>query len=246
MKDTIFDVVRATAGLGFFDAIKVTVTDTEATIDTIDANQTIVVKGTLNGVNADMIGEYGMGNLPFLNGLCNLYNKEGSEITVERKQRNGVEVPEYFVFKDAEGNTDRYRLMGKNIVDQQVQTVKFKGAKWDVSFQPTKAKVQEMTQKAAVYGSIEPMFSMKSDGQDLIVQFGSDAGGGHFGKMVLAPGGGSGMKDGWAWPLDKFLAVLKHGMAGECTVQLSNQGAAMITVDTGMGKFDYILPGHAK
>ena len=60
------------------------------------------------------------------------------------------------MFTDADGNTDSYRFMSKEIIEQTLQTVKFKGTDWDVTFEPTKAKVSELTQVAGIHGGIEP------------------------------------------------------------------------------------------
>jgi hypothetical protein len=38
------------------------------------------------------------------------------------------------------------------------------------------------------------------------------------------------------------LAILKLGMSGGCVMQISKKGALMISVDSGIGKYDYILP----
>jgi outer membrane receptor for ferrienterochelin and colicins len=43
-----------------------------------------------------------------------------------------------------------------------LQQSKFKGVKWDVSFEPKKSKVSEMAQKASVYSALEPTFTVKS------------------------------------------------------------------------------------
>ena len=128
---------------------------------------------------------------------------------------------------------------------EQLQQSKFKGVKWDVEFEPTKAKVSEMAQKAGIYSGIEPTFTVKTENGNLVFIFGSDTGGSHFGRMVFASNVAGTMKEGYAWPIDKFLAILKLGMGGECTVHFS-QVACMITIDSGIGVYNYILPGHTR
>jgi len=53
------------------------------------------------------------------------------------------------------------------------------------------------------------------------------------------------MTEGYAWPIDKFLSILKLGMAGDCRVHFSKV-ACMITIDSGIGVYNYILPGHTR
>ena len=106
MKDIILDVVKHTAGLGFIESVKVTGTTQETRFDAMDTDRTVILNATLHNPNPDLIGEFGMGNLSFLNGVSNLsnYKEDGSEVTVNRRERNGEEQPESLLFKDADGN----------------------------------------------------------------------------------------------------------------------------------------------
>lgn len=245
MKDAIFDIVRHTASLGFFDLAKITGTTSETEIWTCDEKKTVVLDAHLKSPSAELIGEVGLGNLGFLNGLSNLYNKEGSEIEVLTVTKNGNVMPDYLQFKDNDGNSDKYRLMSKEIIDEQLQQSKFKGVKWDVEFEPTKSKVSEMAAKASIYSSIEPTFTVKTENNNVVFVFGSDLGGSHFGRMVFASNVSGTMTEGYAWPIDKFLSILKLGMAGDCRVHFSKV-ACMITIDSGIGVYNYILPGHTR
>lgn len=245
MKDSIFDIVRHTASLGFFDLAKITGTDEKTEVWTCDEKRNVVLEATLTNPVAGLIGEVGLGNLAFLNGLSGLYNKDGSEVEISTVQRNGDTVPDYIIFKDDQGNNDKYRLMSKEIIDTQLEQSKFKGVKWDVSFEPKKSKVSEMSAKAGIYSALEPTFTVKTENNNVVFTFGSDTGGSHFGRMVFAEGITGTIKEGYAWPIDKFLAILKLGMAGECTVQFC-QVACMITINSGIGTYNYILPGHTR
>lgn len=245
MKDIIFDIVRHTASLGFFDLAKITGTDTETEIWTCDEKKTVVLDAKLKSPEAGLIGEVGLGNLGFLNGITGLYNKEGATVEVLTVSRNGDTIPDYLLFKDNEENNDKYRLMTKEIIDTQLQQSKFKGVKWDVSFEPKKSKVSEMAQKASVYSALEPTFTVKTEDNNLVIIFGSDISGSHFGRMTFAQNVKGNIKEGYAWPIDKFLSILKLGMGGECTLHFS-QVACMITIDSGIGVYNYILPGHTR
>lgn len=245
MKDIIFDIVRHSASLGFFDLAKITGTTSDTEIWTCDAKKHVVLEARLKNPSPDLIGEVGLGNLNFLNGLSNLYNKEGAEILVLTTTKNGNKIPDYFQFKDNDGNTDKYRLMSKEIIDEQLDQSKFKGVKWDVVFEPTKTKVSEMSAKSSIYSSIEPTFTIKIENNCLIFVFGSDLGGSHFGQMIFANNVSGNITEGYAWPIDKFLSILKLGMSAECRVHF-NRVACMITIDSGISVYNYILPGHRR
>jgi hypothetical protein len=242
-RDVVQDIVKHTAGLGFITNVKVTGTDEATELDAMDADRTVIMHAQLHNATPDFKGEFGLGNLGFLAGVTSLGNYQTDDATVEvvSRERNGVNTPDHLMFKDADGNTDQYRFMSKEIIEQTLQTVKFKGADWDVTFEPTKAKVSELTQVAGIYGGIEPNFTVKTQDGDLIVTVGAPDGS-FTGKRTFASNIEGELNEGYAWPLAQVLAILKLGMSGACVMQISSRGALQISVDSGIGKYDYILP----
>jgi len=243
VKDAVQDIVRMTAGLGFINAVKVTGSDSETTLDAMDTERTVIVKASLHNPINEFTGEFGLGNLGFLAGVTNLpnYKEDSASIAVVGRERNGVETPDHLLFTDVDGNTDQYRFMSKEIIEQTLQTVKFKGTDWDVTFEPTKAKVSELTQVAGIYGGIEPNFTVKTEDSNLIITVGASDGS-LTGKRTFAHNIEGELNEGYAWPLSQVLAILKLGMSGSCVMNISTKGALMISVDSGIGKYDYILP----
>ena len=242
-RDIVQDIVKHTAGLGFITSVKVTGTDESTTLDAMDADRTVILQAKLHNTVEEFNGEFGLGNLGFLAGVTALSNYQAEDSTVEviARDRNGVSSPDHLMFRDVEGNTDQYRFMSKEIIEQTLQTVKFKGVEWDVTLEPTKAKVNELQQVAGIYGGIEPNFTVKTEGSDLIVTVGA-ADGSFTGKRTFAQNVNGEITEGYAWPLAQVLAILKLGMSGTCVMQISKKGALMISVDSGIGKYDYILP----
>ena len=242
-RDIVQDIVKHTAGLGFITSVKVTGTDESTTLDAMDADRTVILQAKLHNAVPEFNGEFGLGNLGFLAGVTALGNYQTDDATVDvvARDRNGVSSPDHLMFKDADGNTDQYRFMSKEIIEQTLQTVKFKGVEWDVTLEPTKAKVNELQQVAGIYGGIEPNFTVKTEGSDLIVTVGA-ADGSFTGKRTFAQNVNGEITEGYAWPLAQVLAILKLGMSGTCVMQISKKGALMISVDSGIGKYDYILP----
>jgi len=242
-RDIVQDIVKHTAGLGFITSVKVTGTDEATTLDAMDADRTVILQAKLHNTVDEFKGEFGLGNLGFLAGVTALGNYQTDDATVDvvARDRNGVSSPDHLMFKDVDGNTDQYRFMSKEIIEQTLQTVKFKGVEWDVTLEPTKAKVNELTQVAGIYGGIEPNFTVKTEGGDLIVTVGA-ADGSFTGKRTFANNVNGEITEGYAWPLAQVLAILKLGMSGTCVMQISKKGALMISVDSGIGKYDYILP----
>lgn len=242
-KDVVQDIVKMTAGLGFINAVKVTGTDSETSLDAMDTERTVIVKAKLHNPVTEFVGEFGLGNLGFLSGVTSLPNYKEDDATIEvvTRERNGVNTPDHLLFKDKEGNIDQYRFMSKEIIEQNLQTVKFKGTEWDVTFEPTKAKVSELQAIAGIYGGIEPNFTVKTVDGNLVVTVGASDGS-FTGKRTFAHNVDGELNEGYAWPLGQTLNILKLGMSATCVMQISKRGALQISIDTGIGKYDYILP----
>jgi len=248
MKDIILDIVKHTAGLGFIESAKVTSDDKATIIEAMDPDRTVILNATTHSNISEFNGEFGLGNLSFLNGVLGLNNYQEAETDIQVKTRNmnGEEVPESLTFEDQYGNTDQYRFMSKEIVNQQLRTVKFKGASWDVTVTPTKPKVSELAQVATIYGTVEPTFSASTDNKNLVFTLGTADGSGHFGKRIFANNVEGTLTQTWSWPLNQVISILKLGMSGNCIMKLSDKGALQITIDSGLANYDYILPAMSK
>lgn len=242
-RDIVQDIVKHTAGLGFITSVKVTGTDEGTSLDAMDADRTVILQAKLHNTVPEFNGEFGLGNLGFLAGVTALpnYQTDDATVNVVARDRNGVSSPDHLMFKDVDGNTDQYRFMSKEIIEQTLQTVKFKGVEWDVTLEPTKAKVNELQAVAGIYGGIEPNFTVKTEDGNLIITVGA-ADGSFTGKRTFANNVNGEITEGYAWPLNQVLAILRLGMSGTCVMQISKKGALMISVDSGIGKYDYILP----
>lgn len=242
-REIIQDIVKHTAGSTGFTAVKMTCSETETLLDAMNADRTVILKAKLHNPITELQGDIGMGNLGFLAGVTNLanYQDEAATVEVKHQDRNGVMTPDHLLFKDADNNTDRYRFMSKEIIDQQLKTVKFNGTTWDVTFEPTKAKVKELQQVAAIYGEIEPNFQVKTENGNLIVTVGAQDGS-YTGKRTFATNVEGNLAQGYAWSLTHVLSILKLGMESNCVMHISERGALQISVDSGIAKYDYILP----
>jgi hypothetical protein len=134
-----------------------------------------------------------------------------------------------------------YRLMAKSIVDEKVKTVTFKGAAWNVEFEPTVAGIMRL-KKQAQANNDETTFTAKTENGDLKIFFGDPST--HSGNFVFQPSVTGVLTRAWMWPVKVFLAIMD--LPGDKTVRISDQGAAEITVDSGLATYRYLLPAQAK
>ena len=242
MKDILQDVVAHTHALGFLSLVKVNA-ETETAIDAMAEDRSVILTATTHNPVSEFIGTFGMPNLDKLSlHLKNPEYKDNAKLEVVQADRNGETVPTHIHFENASGDFENdYRFMNKAIIEEKLKTVKFKGATWDVTVQPSVASIARMKLMSAAH-SEEPVFNVKATEGNLVFSFGDAST--HAGEFVFQHGVENTLAHTWSWPVAQVQAIL--GLDGDATMSISDQGAMMITVDSGMVKYDYILPAQSK
>ena len=243
MRDYLLDLVEHTHDLGCIDLVKITGTAKDTVIDGIAEDRSVVVQGRFLTPVADFIGTFGMPNLTKLKILLNLQEyRENADITVRRQERNGEQAPVGLHFKNAAGDfKNDYRFMTAEIVAEKLKTAKFRGANWNIEFEPTIAGIQRMKMQAQANAE-ESTFQTKTDSGDLKFMFGDHST--HAGEFVFHPGVTGELKRAWAWPVKQVISILD--LTGDKIVRISDDGAAQITVNSGIAEYNYILPAQTK
>jgi len=240
MKDNLQDLIQYTHGLGVIELIKVVGTDKQTSISSIAEDKSVIVEGTFKTPSADFIGTFGMPNLGKLKTILGFddYDEHAKISITVNKEGNKDAI--HFETKAGDFVND-YRLMGKAVVEEKVKNVTFKGAKWDVEFEPSTAGIMRL-KKQAQANSEENNFTTKTDKGDLKVYFGEPST--HSGNFVFHAGVSGTLNRAWQWPVKVFLAIMD--LPGDKTVRISDQGAAEITVDSGLAVYCYRLPAQSK
>ena len=65
-------------------------------------------------------------------------------------------------------------------------------------------------------------------------------------RFVFANEVSGSLNKGWSWPVAQVLQILKLSDSAKVMLHFSNEGAMMITVDSGLGKYQYIIPAQAQ
>ena len=242
MKDILQDVVAHTHALGFLSLVKVT--NEEGTqIDSMAEDRSVILSAEAHNPVAEFVGTFGMPNLDKLAlHLKNPEYKDNAKLDVVQAERNGETIPTHIHFENAAGDfKNDYRFMNKAIIEEKLKTVKFKGASWNVEFQPSMASIARMKLMSAAH-SEEPTFNVKTVDGNLVFSFGDAST--HAGEFVFQHGVDGNLQHTWSWPVAQVQAILN--LDGDATMSISDQGAMKITVDSGMVKYDYILPAQSK
>lgn len=243
MKDNLQDLIQHTHGLGCIDLIKVSGTDTETQVNAIAEDKSVIVSGTLKNPSAEFIGTFGMPNLGKLKTILGFDDyDDNAKINVTRVDKDGVITPNTIHFETKAGDfVNDYRLMSKAIVEEKVKNVLFKGATWNVEFEPSIAGIQRLKRQASA-NSEEANFTTKTENGNLMVYFGDPST--HSGNFVFHPSVSGSLNKTWMWPVKQFLSIMD--LPGDKTVRISDAGAAEITVDSGLAVYRYLLPAQAK
>jgi len=242
MKDILQDVVAHTHALGFLTLVKVTNED-GTSIDSMAEDRSVILSATTHNAVNEFVGTFGMPNLDKLNlHLKNPEYKTDAKIDVVTAERNGETIPTHIHFENAAGDFQNdYRFMNKAIIEEKLKTVKFKGANWNVEFEPSMASIARMKLMAAAH-SEEPTFNVKTVDGNLVFSFGDAST--HAGEFVFQHDVEGKLQHTWSWPVAQVQSILN--LDGEATMSISDQGAMKISVDSGMAKYDYILPAQSK
>ena len=244
MKDTLLDIVKHTHALGFLNLVKIVSDDKESTIESMADDRSVIMKGKFH----KPIGIDGTFGMPQLNKLDILLKvpeyKDGATITVSTRAKDGKDYPTGLHFENANGDfKNDYRFMNAEIIEEKLKTVKFRGVNWDIEFEPSMAGVTRLTYQVQA-NSEETSFVAKTDGTDLKFYFGDHST--HAGEFIFQPGVSGTLDKNWAWPVAQVLQILKLAESSTVKMHISNEGALQLTVDSGIGEYQFILPAQSK
>jgi hypothetical protein len=181
-----------------------------------------------------------MPNLNKLKILLNLQEyKEGAKLGLTRRSTGE---PDGIDFENAVGDfKNNYRFMSEQVITDKLKTPKFKGVNWHIEFEPTVAAIQRLRMQAQANAE-EPNFQAKTENGDLKFFFGDHST--HAGNFVFQAGVSGQLKRAWSWPAQQVMSIL--ALTGDKTMRISDDGAAKITVDSGLAVYNYILPAQSK
>ena len=244
MKDHLLDLVEHTHDLGCIDLVKIAGTDKTTKISGLDNdNRTVVVEAEFHKPVPEFIGTFGMPNLSKLKILLGLQEyRENAKISVKHQDRNGEQCPVGLHFENNTGDfRNDYRFMTPEIVAEKLKTVKFKGVTWSIEFTPSVSSVLRLKMQAQANAE-ESVFQVKTDKADLKFSFGDHST--HAGEFVFQNDITGVLKHTWAWPVKTVISILD--LTGDKIMRISDEGAMQITVDSGIARYDYILPAQKK
>lgn len=241
--DGFKDIIKHTSSLGFIDMVKIVGDGTDTKIEAIDADKSVVVYGEMANAITGIDSTVGLSRIPILKGYIDfpLFSADKAKTTIVTETRAGVDVPTEIKFDSGAGHTANYRFMSETMVNDQIKVPPFKGATWNLTVVPEKKKISELAYFQGVLGGFEKRFIVTVDNGTVNFSVGN----GPTDRTVVpfATNVTGTMKHQWTWPLAQVLSILKLSeSAVSTTMYFSDMGALKIDIDSGLGKYSYILP----
>ena len=244
MKDILKDLVAHTHSLGFINLVKITGDSDKTVIEAIAEDRSVIVQAETNNPIREFEGVIGFPDLNKLDlHLKNPEYKENAEIKVVWENRNGEDRPVMIHFENEAGDyKNDYKLMGTEIINEKLKSAKYKGSGvWPINFDPTINSINRLKLQAAA-NSDETVFLVKTD-NDVLKMFFGDANS-HEGSFTFHTGITGKLKQNWCYPISQFISILN--LDGDKTVNFSDEGVALVTVNSGITKYNYYIPAKTK
>jgi hypothetical protein len=240
MKDYLHDIVQHTHSLGFINLVKITGDASTTIIEAVSEDRIAIIQAQFHNPVPDFIGTFGMPNLGKLNTILNIPEyKEDASIVITKKSNGDLDG---ISFKNKTGDfKNDYRLMTAEVINNTLKTVKFKGVKWGVEIEPTVAAIQRLKFQSQA-NSEETTFIARTENNNLVFYFGDHSS--HAGNFVFAHDVAGSLSKAWHWPVSAVISILS--LPGDKMIRFSDDGAAQITVDSGLAIYNYILPAQTK
>lgn len=243
MRDYLLDIVSHTHSLGVIDLVKITGSTDATLINAVGEERVAIVEAQFHNPVPEFIGTFGMPNLGKLKTILDIPEyREDAKLSIITQNKEGVDVATGIHFENKEGDfKNDYRFMSAEIVNEQLKTVRFKGVKWGVEIEPSVAAIQRLKFQASA-NSEEPSFVARVENGNLMFYFGDHSS--HAGHFVFAHDVAGSLTKAWHWPVSAVISILS--LPGDKMIRFSDEGAAQITVDSGLAVYNYILPALTK
>lgn len=241
--DSLKDIVKHTHGIGIIDMVKLSGTNNELKIEAIDGDKSVVIYGDMRASIPGLDSVVGLSRIPVLKGFIDnpMFSSDNSNVSIVSEQKSGTNTPTEVKFDDGDGLVANYRFMSEAMANDQIKVPAFRGANWDVTIVPEKSKIQNLSYFQGVLGGQEKRFTVVINNGTMEFHVGTgptDRTKVPFSKNVTGT-----LKTQWSWPLTQVLSILKlTDSSKSATMHFSDMGAMKVEIDSGLGKYSYILP----
>lgn len=243
MRDYLIDIVKHTVPLAAFETLRIDGDDDATTVSAAGEGNLLVLLGKLHVAVPEFKGLFGVPNLPLLNVLLSIpeYQDESAKSSVTREVKDGVEQPSYINLENGSGDfKNSFRLMATRIIDSVRPKLTFNVKSWPVVFVPSAAAQQRLKFQSQANPE-EKVVSFSIDKGVITAQMGDASS--HSGSFVLHSGVDKSIKLNITAPITHVNSVLS--LSGDKVIHMADVGM-MISVDSGLANYDFIMPVMGK
>jgi len=261
--NSLRDLTRHTSGLDI-DMIKIIGDNGSVEFEGINDDKTVVLKGNFVKNVPELEGTFGLSQLDYLTKCVNEYKQKDDSIEVVRVEKtfsvattdnNGTslrddsgeviyekiteDIIERLVFsRKSPKMVNPYRVLDRRMITEQPS---FKGAEWDVVITPTSQAINSLAVQAGM--GVEEYFGVKTEDKILYLTFGDTS---SQAIVEFAHDVDGEITRSWIWGVGPVLNILKMSDNADCTMSFLDKGALQITLETGLAKYNYIMPAKAR
>ena len=265
MRDILLDLVKNVRATDI-GTVKITGEDGVVTIQGVDDQKTVILKGTFTNPVDELEGVCGIGNLDRLASTLGVYSGDSDVVSVARKMRTSrVEVrdEEGKVLEDVSGNAitetveenaierfvfnktqpmkmeSNFRVISKNLIPNQFG---MKEVEWNISLTPTASAIEYLDKLRSISNSdtftvkVEPVEDGTNSLYVLVGEPGNEA------RMEFHKNVDGALKNSWQWDLEKVMRLLKLGTTSTLTMNFSDRGVLRVVVDSGLAQYNFTIP----
>lgn len=245
--DNLKDIIKHSHSLGFIESVKITGADNTTKVDTMSTDKAVVMYGKLKSPITELEGHtIGFSRMSVLSGLLNFpgFQEDKATVSIATQKRASGDLPCEVNFDSGAGHKASYRFMSREAIDESLRVPPFRGVQWNVVITPTKNNLRDLSYFSGVLSGVETTFTVVAENGNLDFHIGT----GPTDRSIvpIAKNITGEMKHQWSWPLMQVLSILKLSETSTCQMSFSDMGALLISVDSGLGQYDYILPAKSK
>ena len=244
MKDILQNIVKYTHGLGSINLVKIVGTETNTKIVAQSEDKVVSIKAFTYNPITEFIGLFGMPNLSKLNTILNIpeYSENAVIKIISSPTADGGRVLEGIHFENKSGNfSNDYRFMSSTLVSELVKTAGTDIQEWDIEIVPSVNSIQRLKFQEAA-NSEETFFTVRLEKNNLVFNFGDHSS--HSGKFVFHEGVTGKFTKPRVWPVSAVLSIL--ALPGDKVMCFSDRGMLLIKVDSGLVRYQYLIPALLK
>lgn len=241
MKDILKDVVHSTNGLGFTN-IRVEPNKNMTHFRAMSPEKTIEFNGYSKKPVKEFKSVFGMTNLNVLKGYLDIYdNYKNSDIKVNVRERNDMEIPFEFEFSGEGLSKAKYRLaMEPNL------NMRKKLPEWTLTLDKIeKKRIDDFQRFSSVLSSDEDnkdkRFSISTIDGNLIFHVGNENGSSNYVELIMAENVDIKLKRGLTFPITEILNIFKKHPNSSFSIH--EKGFCEIRTDTGLMDAEFFFLG---